>query len=153
MIQRTDTMFISIYQIQALSPKITKTMFSLGATPEKINPSIYKKVYEGVIPEQDLNEIFKTFNENPPNDYTGRSLSVSDIITIGIGKNKKSYYIDNVSFNEIPFEYPNDTYAYINKDQVLKLVKDIHGFCRNDVLNDLIIRINNLPTIVLPKKD
>ena len=94
-----------------MSPKITKTMFSLGATPEKINPSIYKKVYEGVIPEQDLNEIFK------------------------------------------PFEYPNDTYDYINKDQVLKLIKDIHGFCRNDVLNDLIIRINNLPTIVLPKKD
>ena len=153
MIQRTDTMFISIYQIQALSSKITKTMFSLGATPKKINPNIYKKVYEGIIPEQNLNEIFKTFNENPPNDYTSRSLSVSDIITIGIGKNKKSYYIDNVSFNEIPFEYPNDTYAYINKDQVLKLVKDIHGFCRNDVLNDLIIRINNLPTIVLPKKD
>ena len=62
-------MFISIYQIQALSPKITKTMFSLGATPEKINPSIYKKVYEGVIPEQDLNEIFKTFNTTQVDPY------------------------------------------------------------------------------------
>ena len=55
---------------------------------DKINLNDYKVVYEGVIIpnegpiENTLEELFEIFNIDHPKDYTGRSLSVSDIVEI-----------------------------------------------------------------------
>lgn len=47
-----------------------------------VNSSIYDKVYEGSIDGSSLEDIYKTFNYNHPEDFKGHSLSVSDIVEI-----------------------------------------------------------------------
>ena len=44
-----------------------------------------------------LNEVFTMFNINHPEDYRGRSISVSDIIMI----DNRMYYVDGVGFKKI----------------------------------------------------
>jgi hypothetical protein len=48
-----------------------------------------------------LNDIYKIFNTEPPEDYTGRSVSVSDIIVLKCNGDITSHYVDSVGFVEI----------------------------------------------------
>ena len=63
---------------------------------DKINLNDYKIVYESVIIpnegpiENTLDELFEIFNINRPKDFTGRSLSVSDIVEL----NGDDYFCD-----------------------------------------------------------
>ena len=55
----------------------------------------YKKVYEGEVEEQGsvlktLDHLFEKFNYQPPSDFHGHSLSVSDVVALD-GVN---YYCD-----------------------------------------------------------
>lgn len=70
-----------------------------------VNPSFnsYKKIYEADLPaKSNLNDIFIEFNTNLPMDYTGRSLSVSDIVVIETNKKTEAYYIDSFGFQNLP---------------------------------------------------
>lgn len=61
----------------------------------------YQVMYEGEIEETStknaLEAIFVKFNVNPPKDFRGSSLSVSDVIKLGT----KYYFVDNVDFVEV----------------------------------------------------
>lgn len=66
----------------------------------------YKKVYEHEFKEQGvehcstlwiLDKIFEIFNTNHPDDYRGRSLSVSDVVVLDDVK----YYCDNYGWVNI----------------------------------------------------
>ncbi len=48
----------------------------------EINSSIYDKVYESEVDCTDLEAVFEKFNMDHPEDYRGRSLSVSDIVEV-----------------------------------------------------------------------
>ena len=45
-----------------------------------------------------MEDIFTELNINLPDDYKGRSLSVSDIIVIDNGIKPEAHYIDNIGF-------------------------------------------------------
>ena len=64
----------------------------------------YVHVYHGDIASETINsaleDLFIRFNVNRPNDYCGRSLSVSDVVVL----EGKPYYCDRVGFSEIPKE-------------------------------------------------
>ena len=68
---------------------------------DKINLDDYKVVYEGELdyPEMPnaLEELFDIFNTRRPNDFKGRSMSVSDIVEVD-GKN---YYCDAAGWVEL----------------------------------------------------
>ena len=71
----------------------------------KFDFSIYDEVWSGEEPEgcDDLEGIFETFNINHPKDFTGHSLSVSDIVQI-IGSDKGSngfYYCDSFGWKKL----------------------------------------------------
>lgn len=98
-------MRIKIYQID--SNKDTKREKFRPLSNQKINPSIYKKVFYGDVVAGTLEDIFIMFNDNRPPTHQGHSLSVSDIIEIidGEGKvNNKIYYCDRIGFKEIKFD-------------------------------------------------
>ncbi len=58
----------------------------------------YKKTDNIWLDDEDtLNEVFSIFNINQPDDYHGRSVSVSDIIMI----DNKMYYVDDIGFKSI----------------------------------------------------
>ena len=71
----------------------------------KVDPSIYQKVWEG---EYDpsayenefsfLDELFFVLNVgDKPEDYTGTSMSVSDVVVLG----EEAYFVDSVGFKRI----------------------------------------------------
>ena len=71
-----------------------------SAKPDK---SLYDKVYETDMNVNNLEDIYRIFNVERPKDYRGRSLSVSDIVTVtksnSIGPG--SYYCDSIGFKKL----------------------------------------------------
>lgn len=63
----------------------------------------YDKVYEGEIESKTesemLDELYYQFNMARPKDFTGHSLSVSDVIVL----DGKAFYVDDIGFKKIDF--------------------------------------------------
>lgn len=49
-----------------------------------------------------LDSLYEKFNTAHPADYTGHSLSVSDIVVLNDNGNLKAYFVDSLSFRELP---------------------------------------------------
>lgn len=68
----------------------------------EITADKYNKVYEGEINKrsdgEELEYIFTVFNIQIPADFTGHSMSVSDVIVL----DGKAYYCDRIGFKELP---------------------------------------------------
>lgn len=63
----------------------------------------YSLVYSGMAePGETLDSLYEKFNLFRPEDFTGHSLSVSDVIVWNDGKEKKAYYVDSYGFKELP---------------------------------------------------
>ena len=50
----------------------------------------------------DGNGIYERFNIQRPADFTGHSLSVSDVVVLNDGSTVKAYYVDSIGFAELP---------------------------------------------------
>ena len=88
-----DTNAVAFFGLD-IAQKINKT--------GKINFSIYDKVFDGDVDCEDLEEVYYMFNMEQPDDYHGRSLSVSDIVKIiDLDGNEKLYYCDDIGFTKI----------------------------------------------------
>lgn len=69
---------------------------------------MYDKVYTGKLPAgKTLDDIFTEFNINRPADFTGHSLSVSDIIAIKEDFGITAHYVDSFGFENLP-EFAQD---------------------------------------------
>ncbi len=63
----------------------------------------YNLVYSGVAePGTTLDLLYEKFNVNHPKDFTGHSLSVSDVILWKDSSGAKAYYVDSFGFTELP---------------------------------------------------
>ena len=68
----------------------------------------YKHVYTGKIyPGEEpaietLEALYTKFNIARPEDFTGRSLSLSDIVVLRCDGKVAAYYVDRVGFKEVP---------------------------------------------------
>lgn len=71
---------------------------------EEVDPSIYEKVYEGTVETEELEGVFRIFNGEYPADYTGRSMSVSDVVCITDGEKAGYYFCDSIGFEKIKFD-------------------------------------------------
>jgi len=78
----------------------------LKAEGVQLNKDDYELVYEGLVGEfrgnATLEGIFTQFNTNQPADFTGHSLSVSDVIVISVDDKETAYYCDSFGFTEMP---------------------------------------------------
>ena len=52
-----------------------------------------------------LDGIYERFNIQRPADFTGHSLSVSDVVALNDGSTVKAYYVDSIGFAELPEFY------------------------------------------------
>ena len=69
----------------------------------KVEFDNYSKIYGGKLAENEsLEDIYVRFNVNRPEDFTGHSLSVSDIVVIKDNGQEKAYYCDSWGFAEVP---------------------------------------------------
>ena len=73
-------MTIKIHQLPHSHPLFFRDYDYAGE--ENFAFSNYSCVYTGTVPEQSLEDIFCLFNQDLPSDFTGHSLSVSDIVEV-----------------------------------------------------------------------
>ena len=67
----------------------------------QVNVSDYESKYQGELkPGETLDTLYERFNLHRPEDFTGHSLSVSDVIVLESGGDKKAFYVDYVGFSE-----------------------------------------------------
>ena len=63
----------------------------------------YTLVYTGELTEgMSLEDIYTKFNIDHPADFTGHSLSVSDVVVVHQDGENTSHYVDSVGYREIP---------------------------------------------------
>lgn len=101
-------MKIQIYQIN-MERDTNKVAFLNYSSLEKlqgsstIEPQIYDKVFEGEVDCETLEDVFRKFNLNHPEGYTGRSLSVSDVVEVINDDSSIFYYCDSDEFKMVDF--------------------------------------------------
>lgn len=101
-------MKIQIYQIN-MERDTNKVAFRDYSSLEElqgsstIEPQIYDKVFEGEVDCETLEDVFQKFNLNHPEGYTGRSLSVSDVVEVINDASSAFYYCDSVGFKTVDF--------------------------------------------------
>lgn len=71
-----------------------------GLTVDRAN---YREVYTAPLAGTDnLEGIYRRFNVNHPADYTGHSLSISDIVVLHRDGRDMAHYVDSFGFSEVP---------------------------------------------------
>lgn len=101
-----------IYQLKS-DEKYHGIRFEDRATLQKSGIQLgindYNLVYEGNFNDVEgdsfddkLNTLYDRFNFEQPEDFKGRSLSISDVITVKNSKNESAYYVDSIGFTDIP---------------------------------------------------
>ena len=95
-----------IYQIIDGSPGREYEFMDLNFI-ERHGYQVKKEDYELIYSDKmlygdTLDSLYEKFNIAHPEDYTGHSLSVSDIVVLNENGNVKSYFVDSISFRELP---------------------------------------------------
>lgn len=75
----------------------------------KVKPELYEPVYAGILAKEDasskedmLEALYLKFNIARPHDFTGHSMSVSDVIALRMDGKVTVHYVDSVGFHELP---------------------------------------------------
>ncbi len=95
-----------IYQIIDGSPGREYEFMDLNFI-ERHGYQVKKEDYELIYSDKmlygdTLDSLYEKFNIAHPADYTGHSLSVSDIVVLNENGNVKAYFVDSISFRELP---------------------------------------------------
>ena len=75
----------------------------LIAAGHAVDPANYEQTYTAPLsPDMTLERIFETFNLDRPADFTGHSLSVSDVVVLHQDGQDAAHYVDSIGFREVP---------------------------------------------------
>ena len=95
-----------IYQITERDPEHNYRFMGLDYVQKKgmtVARADYDLIYTAPLTEKDtLDGIYERFNIQRPADFTGHSLSVSDVVVLNDGSTVKAYYVDSIGFAELP---------------------------------------------------
>ena len=75
----------------------------LQAAGLNVEKEHYDLVYSAPLSDgETLEDIYRRFNMERPEDFTGHSLSVSDIVVLRHGDTETAHYCDSIGFREVP---------------------------------------------------
>ncbi|MGL5513928.1 MAG: antirestriction protein ArdA [Sporomusa sp.] len=75
----------------------------LQAAGLSVEPSNYVFVYSGQLGrDETLDSIYEKFNISRPADFTGHSLSISDVVTLNRDGKETAHYVDRFGFKDVP---------------------------------------------------
>ena len=96
----------SIYQLKGGNETLDyrfEPLDSIHRNGLSVKPENYELVYEAPMTEKDnLESIYTRFNVDRPADFTGHSLSVSDIVVLHQNGKDTAHYCDRAGFSEVP---------------------------------------------------
>ena len=112
-----------------------------------IDSKIYDLIYENTIEAKNLEDIFRIFNIEHPEDFRGHSLSVSDIVEVMDDSTIKNgfYFCDSIGFKEVTFDAKkcgrserfNKAHTYISIDEKIhnsaNKMSDKHSGSKKDL--------------------
>lgn len=129
MINKSEDTF-EIYQVKS-GAKYRDFRFesieSLETFGLKVKYENYDFVYKGGLKDMDLEDIFMQFNEARPDDYKGRSLSVSDVVVLNKENEISANFVDSFEFKNVP-EFLNEREKANQKEfSVLKKLQENKG--------------------------
>lgn len=125
----------------------------------------YEVVYASALPAHHnqtelLEGLYQKFNIDHPSDFTGHSLSVSDIVALRVNGVVSSHYVDSFGFKELPeFIKPENYLKYAEMS-----MEDDYGMIdgvinngpkdeRKSVLEQLKENVTEIPVPLPPKKE
>ena len=72
----------------------------------KFSPENYNLIYSGTVETgTTLDALYQKFNVDRPEDFTGHSLSVSDVVTIHTNGKWQAWYVDSIGFTDVSREF------------------------------------------------
>ena len=96
----------SIYQLKGGNETLDyrfEPLDSIHRNGLSVKPENYELVYEAPLTEKDnLESIYTRFYVDRPADFTGHSLSVSDIVVLHQNGKDTAHYCDRAGFSEVP---------------------------------------------------
>ena len=127
-----------IYQIIDSSPGREYEFMNLNFIERhgyQVRKEDYELIYSNEMHYGDtLDSLYEKFNIAHPADYTGHSLSVSDIVVLNENGNVKAYFVDSISFRELPDflqlepELNREEVAYRIEDQYFAIQVATEGY-------------------------
>ena len=111
-----------IYQITARDQEHDYRFMNLDFVKRhgmEVNRADYELIYVAPLTEKDtLDGIYERFNIQRPADFTGHSLSISDVVVLNDGSTVKAYYVDSIGFAELP-EFFKERNMDLQKENLL----------------------------------
>ena len=138
-----------IYQITARDPEHDYRFMNLDFVKRhgmEVNCADYELVYTEPLTEKDtLEAIYERFNIQRPADFTGHSLSVSDVVVLNDGKSLKAYYVDSIGFAELP-DFFKERNMDLQKENLLnEKLQEIEIFDKPSLFSNGRLRDEDVP--------
>lgn len=138
-----------IYQITARDPEHDYRFMNLDFVKRhgmEVNRADYELVYTEPLTEKDtLEAIYERFNIQRPADFTGHSLSVSDVVVLNDGKSIKACYVDSIGFAELP-DFFKERKMDLKKETILdEQLQEIEIFDKPGLFSNGRLRDEDVP--------
>ena len=138
-----------IYQITARDPEHDYRFMNLDFVKRhgmEVNRADYELVYTEPLTEKDtLEAIYERFNIQRPADFTGHSLSVSDVVVINDGESIKACYVDSIGFAELP-DFFKERKMDLKKETILdERLQEIEIFDKPGLFSNGRLRDEDVP--------
>ena len=138
-----------IYQITARDPEHDYRFMNLDFVKRhgmEVNRADYELVYTEPLTEKDtLEAIYERFNIQRPADFTGHSLSVSDVVVINDGESIKACYVDSIGFAELP-DFFKERKMDLKKETILdEQLQEIEIFDKPGLFSNGRLRDEDVP--------
>lgn len=95
----------TIYQLKQSTENRDRAFMPLKYLREKDIPvqrERYDLTYQASLKGETLDELYLKFNLYHPADFTGHSMSISDVIVLQKDGTRTAFYVDDVGFAEVP---------------------------------------------------
>lgn len=102
-----------------------ENMERLKARDLKVEYQNYDFIYSGELDDgMNLEDLYRKFNLDKPEDFKGHSLSVSDVVVIHKDGETTSHFVDSFGYKEVPDFVVEREKAREKKTSVLSALKD-----------------------------
>ena len=148
LLQGSEKQF-GIYQITERDPEHDYRFMGLDYVEKKgmtVSRADYDLIYAAPLTEKDtLDGIYERFNIQRPADFTGHSLSVSDVVVLNDGSTIKAYYVDSIGFAELP-EFFKERNMDLQKETLLnEELQEIEIFDKPGLFSNGRLRDEDVP--------
>ena len=138
-----------IYQITARDQEHDYRFMNLDFVKRhgmEVSRADYELVYTAPLTEKDtLEAIYERFNIQRPADFTGHSLSVSDVVVLNDGKSIKACYVDSIGFAELP-DFFKERKMDLQKETILdEQLQEIEIFDKPGLFSNSRLRDEDVP--------